>query len=107
MCCEILKIILDFLSVLLEVGAIVFAIIEFSKFKKENYKNRIKVLKQEVAAYYCMADYMAEEIFNERKSKGCGGNINNIKTEFKNKAKNHQDNIAQLRPSKTAKDMYK
>ena len=54
-----------------------------------------------------MADYMAEEIFNERKSKGGRGNINNIKTEFKNKAKNHQDNIAQLRPSKTAKDMYK
>lgn len=103
MCIEILKTIVSFLSVLLEVGAIIFAIIEFAKFKRENYKNRLRNLKQEVAAYYCMADCMAEEIAKLRNN---STSIKTVKTEFMDKAVAHDDNISKARPSLTAKQLY-
>lgn len=99
-CCEILKIIVSFLSVVLEVGAIIFAIIEFVKYKKENNKARVLKLRQEIAAYYCMADLMAKDLATTNKS------VKSVKTDYMDKAMNHPDNYARIRPSKSAKDMY-
>lgn len=102
MCKEILEIITNFLSVILEVGAIIFGIIEFSKFKREKYKEQLSNLRKEVAAYYCMADSMADEIrmYSMRSKK-------TIKSDHMNRAVSHSDNLAGVRPSKTAKEMYK
>ncbi|MBO5540427.1 MAG: hypothetical protein J5980_05720 [Muribaculaceae bacterium] len=103
MCCEILKIIVDFLALVLEIGTIVFAIVEFAKFKRENYNGRLRNLRQEIAAYHCMADCMAEEIAKLRPN---SQSKKTIKSEFLDKAVNHEDNIARVRPSKSAKEMY-
>ena len=103
MCTEILHIIADFLTIVLGVGTIIFAIIEFVKFKKENYKERLRSLRHEVAAYYCMADCMADEIAKLRPN---NPSKKTVKTEFMDKAVNHNENILKTRPGKSAKEMY-
>ncbi len=97
MCKLDFALIASLLSIIIEVAAIVFAIIQFISFKKQNYKDRIKDLNELVVAFQCEEEIMSEEIAKLRNN---GKAAVTVRKEFRDFAENHPKNINHIRPKK-------
>jgi len=92
-----LSTIVSLLSVIIEVAAILFAVIEFVKFKRQHYKSQIHELENKILAFYCEEDYMINEIVKLRND---GKSHKTVKVEFRKLAESHPDNKNKIRPKK-------